>query len=124
MQPGAVALGPVAGAASGTRSLAGLRAQAGALLDSLERLLTSPFPVAAPLPAAALLLLITRILSVDDSATGDTHFFVACKPRTLHSRALKACYRWMTKPQVRLAFPPRGNRDFAVSKAPKTLLEL
>ena len=70
MLPGAAALGPVAGSASGARSLAGLRAQAGALLDTLERLLTGPFPVAAPVPAAALLLLITRVLSVDDSGTG------------------------------------------------------
>lgn len=36
----------------------------------MERLLTGAFPVAAPVPAAALLLLITRVLSVDDVGTG------------------------------------------------------
>ena len=56
---------------SGSRSQAGLLAQAGALLDCLERLLTGAFPVAAPVPAAALLLLITRVLSVDDVGTGE-----------------------------------------------------
>ena len=70
MQPDAALLGAVAGPVASARSQAGLLAQAGALLDTLERLLTSAFPVAAPVPAAALLLLITRVLSVDDVGTG------------------------------------------------------
>ena len=45
---------------------AGLGQLAG-FLDALERLLTVSFPVAVPLPAHGILLLLTRILSFDDS---------------------------------------------------------
>ena len=99
MQPGAVALGLVAGPASGARSLSGLRAQAGALLDTLEHLLTSPFPVAAPVPAAALLLLITRILSVDDSGTGASTPYTHIKGQQPHWNAHPFADGWVLIPR-------------------------
>lgn len=52
-------MGPVRGPLDGL-------AQAAALLETLERLLTAPFPAPVPLPAGGLLLLLTRILSMDD----------------------------------------------------------
>lgn len=42
--------------------------QLAGFLDILERMLTLPFPVAAPIPAHGILMLLTRILSTDDSA--------------------------------------------------------
>ena len=59
LQPDAPPLCPVRG------TLEGL-AQAPALLETLERLLTAPFPAPVPLPAGGLLLLVTRVLSMDD----------------------------------------------------------
>lgn len=52
-------------------SVAAVEAALGQLagfLDALERLLTVSFPVAVPLPAHGILMLLTRILSFDDSA--------------------------------------------------------
>ena len=59
MQPDVPAFGPVRGPSEGL-------AQAAALLETLERLLTAPFPTPVPLPAGGLLLMLTRILSMDD----------------------------------------------------------
>ncbi len=59
LQPDVSALGPVRGPSEGL-------AQAAALLEALERLLTAPFPAPVPLPAGGLLLMLTRILSMDD----------------------------------------------------------
>lgn len=42
--------------------------QLAGFLDALERLLTASFPVAVPIPAHGILMLMTRILSFDDSA--------------------------------------------------------
>lgn len=58
--------------------------QLAGFLDALERLLTVSFPVAVPLPAYGILMLLTRILSFDDSArqAGMTAFDQsACVPR-------------------------------------------
>ena len=52
-------------------SIAAVEAALGQLagfLDALERLLTMSFPVAVPVPAHGILMLLTRILSFDDSA--------------------------------------------------------
>ena len=45
------------------------------LLDALERMLTASYPVAVPLPSHGILMLLTRILTMDDSArqAGETH---------------------------------------------------
>ena len=59
LQPDTPALGPVRGPSEGL-------AQAQALLETLERLLTAPFPAPVPLPSGGLLLMLTRILSMDD----------------------------------------------------------
>ena len=66
-------------------SVAAVQAALGQLvgfLDALERLLTVSFPVAVPIPAHGILLLLTRILSFDDSArqTGKhlNLLFLAC----------------------------------------------
>ena len=51
-------------------SVAAVEAALGQLagfLDALERLLTVSFPVAVPVPAHGILMLLTRILSFDDS---------------------------------------------------------
>ena len=51
-------------------SMAAVEAALGQLagfLDTLERLLTLSFPVAVPIPAHGVLMLLTRILSFDDS---------------------------------------------------------
>ena len=51
-------------------SVAAVEAALGQLagfLDALERLLTVSFPVAVPMPAHGILMLLTRILSFDDS---------------------------------------------------------
>ena len=61
LQPDAQPLGSVRGPSEAL-------AQAAVLLETLERLLTAPFPAPAPLPAGGLLLLLTRILSMDDVA--------------------------------------------------------
>ena len=58
--------------------------QLAGFLDALERQLTVSFPVAVPLPAYGILMLLTRILSFDDSArqagmTADDQS--ACVPR-------------------------------------------
>lgn len=42
--------------------------QLAGFLDILERMLTLSFPVAVPIPAHGILLLLTRILSMDDAA--------------------------------------------------------
>ena len=42
--------------------------QLAGFLDTIERLLTGSFPVAVPIPAHAILMLLTRMLSLDDSA--------------------------------------------------------
>ncbi len=59
MQPDIPGLGPVRGPSEGLSQVA-------ALLEALERLLTAPFPTPVPLPAGGLLLMLTRILSMDD----------------------------------------------------------
>ena len=72
LQPDVPALGPVRGPSEGL-------AQAAALLETLERLLTAPFPAPVPLPAGGLLLMLTRILSMDDVAhsSGAVHVSLA-----------------------------------------------
>lgn len=58
-------------AGQSVRSVAAVEAALGQLagfLDALERLLTVSFPVAVPLPAYGIVMLLTRILSFDDSA--------------------------------------------------------
>lgn len=45
----------------------------GALLDTLEHLLTAPFPTPVAVPAAGMLGLATRILDIDDAPTGVFH---------------------------------------------------
>lgn len=68
-------------AGQSVHSMAAVEAALGQLagfLDALERLLTVSFPVAVPLPAYGMLMLLTRILSFDDSArqagtTADDH---------------------------------------------------
>lgn len=46
----------------------GALSQLAGFLETLERMLTLSFPVAVPIPAHGLLMLLTRILSMDDSA--------------------------------------------------------
>ena len=58
-------------AGQSVHSVAAVEAALGQLagfLDVLERLLTVSFPVAVPLPAHGILMLLTRFLSFDDSA--------------------------------------------------------
>ncbi|KAK9809218.1 hypothetical protein WJX72_011546 [[Myrmecia] bisecta] len=71
LDPGAISLaGPASAAAllgaSQHTTAAALKRLAG-LLDCLERLMTQGYPVAVPLPSNGILLLLTRILSMDDS---------------------------------------------------------
>ena len=57
-------------AGQSVHSVAAVEAALGQLagfLDALERLLTVSFPVAVPVPAHGILMLLTRILSFDDS---------------------------------------------------------
>lgn len=46
----------------------GALSQLAGFLETLERMLTLSFPVGVPIPAHGLLMLLTRILSMDDSA--------------------------------------------------------
>ena len=46
----------------------GALSQLAGFLEILERMLTLSFPVAVPIPAHGLLMLLTRILSMDDTA--------------------------------------------------------
>ncbi len=50
------------------RAVQGALSQLAGFLETLERMLTLSFPVAVPIPAHGLLMLLTRILSMDDSA--------------------------------------------------------
>ena len=50
------------------RAVQGALSQLAGFLETLERMLTLSFPVAAPIPAHGLLMLFTRILSMDDTA--------------------------------------------------------
>jgi hypothetical protein len=78
-----------------------------ALLDCMERIITQSAPTPAPLPGVAILLLCTRILSLDDSvlAHGDAHAMLmqcSCQSLmmkcTMHSAFPDVCLKEQARP--------------------------
>jgi len=70
VSPAAQPLAPAAQPAtsSAAKALNPALRQLGALLDTLEHLLTAPFPVPVAAPAGGILSLAARLLDLDDSA--------------------------------------------------------
>ena len=69
LNPNSAQQGKLAGQSMhSVEAVQGALSQLAGVLETVERMLTLSFPVAVPIPAHGLLMLLTRILSMDDSA--------------------------------------------------------